>query len=233
MAADTVTSTTSVIVSCVGLALGSSVGLVDGDRLGPELGVVVGKRVVGDAVGFEVVGPDDGDVLGISVVGLPEGDVLGCFVGLELGAAVIGLADGGVVCPLRVGDWVGVCVGDSLGLCDGDVEGVLVDGLAVGAVDGGFVDSTGEEVGDMEGELDGMAVVGGVVGESVTGEDEGVLVGGADGESVQPAGLYNSDSRYNLSGGKFECIGKTLSISLVVALIPNHSAVPSHMASHE
>ena len=26
-------------------------------------------------------------------------------------------------------------------------------------------------------ELDGMAVVGGVVGESVTGEDEGVLVG--------------------------------------------------------
>lgn len=112
MAADTVTSTTSVIVSCVGLALGSSVGLVDGDRLGPELGVVVGKRVVGDAVGFEVVGPDDGDVLGISVVGLPEGDVLGCFVGLELGAAVIGLADGGVVCPLRVGDWVGCVLHD-------------------------------------------------------------------------------------------------------------------------
>ena len=43
MAADTVTSTTSVIVSCVGLALGSSVGLAVGDRLGPELGVVVGE----------------------------------------------------------------------------------------------------------------------------------------------------------------------------------------------
>ena len=54
-----------------------------------------------------MVGPDDGDELGISVVGLPDGDVLGCFVGLELGAAVIGLAVGGAVCPLRVGDWVG------------------------------------------------------------------------------------------------------------------------------
>lgn len=107
MAADTVTSTTSVIVRCVGLILGSSVGLVDGDRLGLELGVVVGKLVVGDALGFEVVGPDDGDELGIRVVGLPEGVVLGCFVGLELGSAVVGLADGGDVCPVRVGDWVG------------------------------------------------------------------------------------------------------------------------------
>ena len=44
-----------------------------------------------------------------------------------------------------------VCVGDSLGLRDGAVEGASVDGLTVGAIDGGFVDATGEEVGDMEG----------------------------------------------------------------------------------
>ena len=109
-----------------------------------------------------------------------------------------------------------------LGLCEGWLLGMS---LRLEVPDGtdGTDDGVPEPLGTILGCDDGIPLALGLC--------DGADV--VDGELVETAGLYNSVSRYSLSGGKFEYIGKTLSISLVVALIPNHSAVPSHMASHE
>jgi len=147
--------------------MGISVGLVEGDVVGVE---------VGDADGASVDGADDGDavgepvglpVMGISV-GLVEGDVVGEEVGDADGTSVDGADDGDAV-----GEPVGRPEGFPVGFPEGDTVGVL-DGaevtVAVGELLGAPVGAeVGLLLGGVEGELEGVPV----------GEALGLPVGGS------------------------------------------------------
>ena len=98
-------------VISVGFVEGKVLGVLEGNSLGDELMMLVGKALGfmdGDAVGIGKDGTDDGDTDGFVVgrdvglvvgdfdtVGLEDGSIVGCLVGIEEGF-----------------DWVGAEVGD-------------------------------------------------------------------------------------------------------------------------
>lgn len=124
--------------------------------------------------------------------GAPEGSALGSTDASAEGATelgrLVGVAEGAFVSPGRVGaavtgDWLGSR--DALGERDGRAEGVLLEGLAVGASDGVTVDGSAEGAaeGEAEGAVDGDEVLvaeGAIVSPAEEGRlDEGAAVGGA------------------------------------------------------
>ena len=79
----------------------------------------MGSDVVGDAVGFEVVGDEVGDVVGSDVVGEIVGEVVGSevvgdVVGDVVGSEVVGEPEGDVVGSDVVGEVVGEVVGSEV-----------------------------------------------------------------------------------------------------------------------
>ena len=103
----------------IGASEGEEVGSVEGDLLGEEVGLVVGSRVLGLAVGgCVVVGNNDGGLVGwVEVLGLSVG-----LLDLEGALVVVGESDG-----LRetegAEEAVGGMEGDSDGGYDGMAEG--------------------------------------------------------------------------------------------------------------
>lgn len=105
--------------SVIGASEGEEVGSAEGDLLGEEVGLVVGSRVLGLAVGgCVVVGNNDGGLVGwVEVLGLSVG-----LLDLEGALVVVGESDG-----LRetegAEEAVGGMEGDSDGGYDGMAEG--------------------------------------------------------------------------------------------------------------
>ena len=94
--------------------------------MGARDGVSVGGETEGSNVGADEGDLVSGCLLGFTLFAVGIAPLVGTFVGVAVGAAVVGLGEGGQV----VGDTT-VFVDDN----DGDWDGRL-DGVAVGATDG-------------------------------------------------------------------------------------------------
>ena len=200
--------------------MGPVVGTVAGRGV---VGPVDGTGVVGTVAGRGVVGPVDGTgvvgtVAGRGVMGPVDGTgVVGPVVGPVDGTGVVGTVAGrGVVGPVDGTGVVGTVAGRGV---VGPVDGTGVVGTVAGRGVMGPVDGTGV-VGPVVGPVDGTGVVGTVAGRGVVGPVDGTgVVGTVAGRGVNASIRSNSASKTCWFGGHRPAFRNPLTAFSIVAAL--------------